>query len=357
MTDIKTRLISNPAVRKSLRSAARLPFKLLSASSALDYLYGSRSERVAILCYHGVSDLPPKLGEHRYVGTAEFEQQMQYLANKANVMPLQDLIDAIQNNEAIPPKTLAITFDDGLAHLMQTAVPVLERFGLTATFLVVTKAVDNHEPIWTDQAQWIVENHPPGQLEFEFEDSSFHLSFSSREERMASLTKVFKFGQSCGPDVLGGFISRLRQTTQPAFGSMRLFENSDIEPMSWEQVKELLSKGQSVGSHTRTHCIVSRCGPESMKDELLNSRLRIEDKIGTSCRMFAYPNGNPGNFDQTTGEILSESGYDCGLTTEFGFVTSGSQLMSLPRVGVSRSDSLGVFKAKLCGLWWNGPLS
>jgi peptidoglycan/xylan/chitin deacetylase (PgdA/CDA1 family) len=91
--------------------------------------------RVPILLYHGLG------GERSYLSVTpkRFAQQMDWLdAHEVNVLPLRDVVQAIRSHEPLPPRSLAITFDDGLKSVYTDAWPALVRHGFPATVFLVS---------------------------------------------------------------------------------------------------------------------------------------------------------------------------------------------------------------------------
>ena len=82
-----------------------------------------RSPAKVVLYYHAV-----KPGE-----IAGFENQMRYLAKLYNVVRASDILKASQNGSK---SAVAIVFDDAFESVRDNALPVLERYGLTATIAV-----------------------------------------------------------------------------------------------------------------------------------------------------------------------------------------------------------------------------
>jgi peptidoglycan/xylan/chitin deacetylase (PgdA/CDA1 family) len=103
------------------------------------------SLHVPVLVYHSIAPTHPgQRAEQRLldVDTAMFRRQMSYLAaNRYNVIPLGTLVDALQGNGSLPPRSVVITFDDGWLSQYDHALPVLEQMHFTATFFVVTLQV------------------------------------------------------------------------------------------------------------------------------------------------------------------------------------------------------------------------
>ncbi len=90
--------------------------------------------RLPILAYHGLDEArsvvstPPAL----------FARQMAWLRGAGHqVLALSDVVAAVKRKETVPPRALAITFDDGLASVYAQAWPILARYGFPATVFVV----------------------------------------------------------------------------------------------------------------------------------------------------------------------------------------------------------------------------
>ncbi len=72
----------------------------------------------------------------------ELESDLRYLRdNDFKVVPYRAIADCLEGRAALPPRAAAITFDDGLINQYQFAFPLLKRYGMTATFFVVTRRI------------------------------------------------------------------------------------------------------------------------------------------------------------------------------------------------------------------------
>lgn len=90
---------------------------------------------VSILCYHSVAggwDDPVS------VEPDDFARQCAILARSTTVVPLRGVLDRLAAGGDIPSGTTVLTFDDGFADYVEHAVPIMERYGLTATMYVVS---------------------------------------------------------------------------------------------------------------------------------------------------------------------------------------------------------------------------
>lgn len=106
--------------------------------------------KVPILMYHYISEPPADADIYRIdlsVTPNNFREQMAYLAeNGFQTIDLYDLSAAITSQIDLPPKPVIITIDDGYRDAYENAFPILQEFGLKATFFVAPEFVDQeHE--------------------------------------------------------------------------------------------------------------------------------------------------------------------------------------------------------------------
>jgi len=95
---------------------------------------------VPVLMYHSI-DYDDKMSKLS-VSPESFARQMELLhRHKYNVVGLDKVVSYIQKKEKIPPRTVAITFDDGLYNNYQYAYPVLKKYNIPATISVIIKMV------------------------------------------------------------------------------------------------------------------------------------------------------------------------------------------------------------------------
>ncbi|MFH1189436.1 MAG: polysaccharide deacetylase family protein [Candidatus Omnitrophota bacterium] len=93
-----------------------------------------------VLMYHSVdyNDKATKLS----VRPESLETHMKYFRdNRYNVVTLDKMIDYIRNKEKVPPKTVAITFDDGYYNNYKHAYPILKKYGIPATIFVIVNKI------------------------------------------------------------------------------------------------------------------------------------------------------------------------------------------------------------------------
>jgi hypothetical protein len=106
---------------------------------------------IPVLVYHHVNNTGLEFSP------ADFDKQMKFLAdNGYSTVFLDDLVAFIAGEADLPPKTVAITFDDGYLDNWVYAYPILKKYGHKATIFVITARIPdkaagyrpNLEDVW-----------------------------------------------------------------------------------------------------------------------------------------------------------------------------------------------------------------
>ena len=118
---------------------------LLQKLFSMSFLYSVAfsSHAAVILQYHHVSDNTPASTS---ISPKQFEVHLQYLKDKHfKVVPLSELIDGIKNQQPLPDKSVAITFDDAYIDVLTQAKPILDKFGFPYTIYVNPGIINRNE--------------------------------------------------------------------------------------------------------------------------------------------------------------------------------------------------------------------
>jgi peptidoglycan/xylan/chitin deacetylase (PgdA/CDA1 family) len=175
---------------------------------------------VVVLAYHKVGvdawETWFSLSEETFVA------QLEQLRN-AGWQPIdrRTFLRGLDDPASLPPRAALITFDDGYRSVLDTALPLLERFGFPAVVFVPTGFIGGTND-WEDGSQ--------------------------PQERV------------CG----------------------------------WDELLELERRGVAVESHGVTHRSLERLGPRSLEHELRASRAVLEERLGRSVELLAFPYGAGG---------------------------------------------------------------
>src|SRR5262249_13035587 len=104
-----------------------------------------------VLRYHAITDgvaEVPYATPDICLPVEVFRLQMAFVKRAYSVLALDELVERLERRSALPPRALAITFDDGYADNHRLALPVLRALGLHATLYIATAAVDGGPPPW-----------------------------------------------------------------------------------------------------------------------------------------------------------------------------------------------------------------
>lgn len=106
--------------------------------------------KIPILMYHYVRDVDKNIdpmGWRLSISPSSFDEQMEYLKeNGYTTINLKDIEDG-----KVPEKAIILTFDDGLEDFFTNALPVLQKYGFTASNAVITGMIGNKEHMTMDQ--------------------------------------------------------------------------------------------------------------------------------------------------------------------------------------------------------------
>src|SRR3989344_5825560 len=102
---------------------------------------------VPILMYHHIQ--PQSIATKKWqtalnVDTAVFEFQMAYLTNTGyTTVSLDQLALALTNHQALPPKSIVLTFDDGYEDIYTYAYPIIKKYQLKTNLMIPTGLIEN----------------------------------------------------------------------------------------------------------------------------------------------------------------------------------------------------------------------
>lgn len=107
-------------------------------------------QTVPILCYHRFGGGNSKM----VVAPDRFEQQLDWLAkNGWRVLRLSELSGFLSGRQALPPKSVVITIDDGYESVYRYAFPLLKKYGFTATLFVYSDFIGARDGLSWAQLQ------------------------------------------------------------------------------------------------------------------------------------------------------------------------------------------------------------
>ena len=116
----------------------------------------------------------------------------------------------------------------------------------------------------------------------------------------------------------------------------------ELLPMSWDQLGELAEAGWEIGSHTRSHPHLTEIGDDALRDELVESKRVVEERLGRPCATLAYPYGD---HDERVVAAAGAAGYAAAGTLPARL--HAERPLAWPRVGIYHDDDERRFKLKV----------
>jgi peptidoglycan/xylan/chitin deacetylase (PgdA/CDA1 family) len=155
---VVVRVLGSPALAEE--PDRRAPPPEISALRAAEdearpALPAPRSLEIPILVYHHV--VPGRSASVLFVPPETFEQQLKYLQdNGYRSVSFDDLADCLEYGAPLPERPVILSFDDGWENQFAYAFPLLQKYGFTATFYVVTGYIDHQNFMTVDQLKTMI---------------------------------------------------------------------------------------------------------------------------------------------------------------------------------------------------------
>jgi len=116
------------------------------------------------------------------------------------------------------------------------------------------------------------------------------------------------------------------------------------EYLTWEELRCLAAEGVVIGSHGWSHRSLGRMGPVEAREEAIRSREVLEQRLGRRVTSLAYPFGTRADFNNTTANILAETGYTTAFTSQHGAIARLDDPLTLPRIKVEGGEGRRMFR-------------
>lgn len=319
---------------------------------ALGHMRVRRPRQALILMYHRVAEAdsdPWGL----CVSPAHFAEHLGVLQQHGTCIRLKDLVHALQNGR-LPLKALVLTFDDGYADNYHNAKPLLERYGIPATFFLTTGQLGSRREFWWDELGRLLLQ--PGMLperlqltiegkahEWHLGDDACYSEESCRQHRswraweeapserhvlyLSLWEKLYELSESEKQRVL----SELR-----AWAGVHPRGRSTRRTLSTDEV---VSLGQhdliEQGAHTATHPPLALLPTDAQLREIQQSKTRLVQLLGRPVTSFSYPHGH---YTAETVSLVRQAGFTCACSTTATPIQPSSDCFQLPRMQVMDWD-------------------
>ena len=324
-------------MRRKLKRLFCFVLYVLGITPLLFRLIFKSRETALVLLYHHIR--PPESPFDPAVRPAEFEKQMQFIKKHFELVSTHELMDRIEKGaHGLRPPAL-ISFDDGYRDNLEGAYPILNFHKIPAIIFLATGSIETGEPIWTSRVDQLFRKAGSPRLSLENLPGKKIFELGDSYQRMKASYQVKKEMKDV-PDLQRQVI--LRELEEKIGGSIETQEESEM--LSWAEVRRLLEDPLiEIGSHTVTHRMLDHLMPEEIREELFESKAKIEAETGRRIDFLSYP-GN--SYNSTALRLAGEAGYRAAFAVDHGLTHFSQSRFALKRIHV-QDGSLEILLAEM----------
>ena len=336
-------------MRQILRAAKLGILSAAHRTGVLDVVRDSRwrQKRLLILGYHGVSledehEWNPEL----YMAPSTFESRLTALERGGyTVLPLAEALAALDESR-LPPRSVALTFDDGYYDFKVRALPALKSRGWPATVYLTTYYCEYNRPVFGPVCSYMLWKARHGRVlnisALTGEDRSFPLATADdREAVVWSLINAAERDHLSAreKDEVAG---RLAEHIGVDYAELRA--KRILHLMNTDEVTELAEQSVDFQLHTHRHRYPRDA--QLLRREIRDNRLRIERLTHRPALHLCYPSGR---YDHALLPCLESEQVESATTCDPGLVGSRSLRLLLPRFMDAQFVSASNFEGWLSG--------
>jgi peptidoglycan/xylan/chitin deacetylase (PgdA/CDA1 family) len=329
-------------VREAMLAAAH--------ATALNRMVGSsrwRQQRLLIWCFHGVSirdehEWNPAL----YLSVPVLRRRLELFASEGcQVLPFGEAVHRLREG-TLPPKSIALTVDDGGYDFFCRAVPVFEGYGVPALTYLSSYYSSHQLPIFGLGAGYLLwtvrQRHLPAWPEVGIDAE---IVLADAGGRASAVNRLLQHATARG---MGGAEKDLllqELASRAGADYDRLVRERLLHLMRPDEVGSVARAGFGVELHTHRHRMPVE--PEAFRTELRENRRAIEAATGARPTHFCYPSGHYG---AKYLPVLREEGVETATTCDVALASAGSPALLLPRFVDTSTKSEAVLAGWLSGV-------
>lgn len=309
-----------------LATGAFVPFRRLNRDKAL------------ILMYHRFQHEDE---DGAKTSARSFIAHLEYLKTHYRLVPLSFISEHIQTGAPLPPAIAAVTIDDGYRDAYTVAFRLLRERKIPATLFVATGFVDLECWLWTDKMRYVLSHTKAGKIEVNIGGRTLSIALEDHASRATAARQINSLLKTVPDAVKENEIMRLTASLGVEIPQL---PPAEFQPLTWDEAREMHQDGIEIGSHTRSHPILTKVDDIRLRAELCESKSRLETIFSHRIDLFCYPNGN---MDDRVRRATALAGYRCAVTVEPGLVNGNSDPLALKRFGAE--PDFAHFVQSTCG--------
>jgi peptidoglycan/xylan/chitin deacetylase (PgdA/CDA1 family) len=278
-----------------------------------------------VLMYHRFSETP----RPRRLDVAAFERHLQYLTKHFRIRPLSAVVEMLREGCPLEPRTVVLTVDDGYADFAEYAYPLLQKYEAPATLFVVTDFLQRNGWLWFDRLHYVLHATAAAHLDVRIDGTRVRCELSSATRRERAWSAVGERCMRMDAAARAGVAAQLETALEVALPATA---TADYRAMTWAEASRLDPALVDIGSHTCSHPVLSRCTQAEIEHELFASKRAIETRLLRRVHAFAYPHGEPADYDERAVAAAQAAGYACATVAHGEPLRRGADLFRLERL-------------------------
>lgn len=123
--------------------------------------------------------------------------------------------------------------------------------------------------------------------------------------------------------------------------------DNSLSLLSEDDVRNLISHGWTIGSHSLTHSQLIKLSKKDVEIECVQSKKDLEKKYGVAVNFFAYPKGV---YSKKVLNAVKKAGYSFAFSMDDDMITFRTHPHKIPRIGIDGSHWYHEFKGAITPL-------
>jgi len=287
-----------------------------------------RNQRLLILCFHGLSfDDEHHWSPGMYVSVDTFRDRLRLLReHRSHVLPLGEALQRLENG-TLPPRSVAITFDDGEYNFYRFAYPLLKEFDFPSTVYLPTYYCQNQMSVFDVTASYMMWKGSGQRVDLTGlcpEESEVEITVANARGLFQKIHRYVhaEHFSAQQKDALAAELARRLKIDYAQLTGRRVFHL-----MTPEEVAEVAKNQVSIELHTHRHRTPR--DRDLFVREIRDNREAILSITGVEPQHFCYPCGD---YTPDFFPWLRQEGVRSATTCEPGFAAAGMEPMELPRL-------------------------
>ncbi len=236
--------------------------------------------------------------------------------NKYAFISSEQLLNILNGHHPFPKRAVWITLDDGWRDNITNVIPLIIKHNIPVTFFISSGPVERDGVFWFSLVRAFKNDLP--------------LAYRNNVKKLWSVDEKKR----------SAVVEELTKIIAPPLAR---------EAMSVDDVRSISNIPLvTLGSHTVNHVITTNCTDRELKEEIIHSKLKLEQWGGRKVNLFSYPNGDHGEREK---RILQEAGITLAATTQKEPISKTTDPFLVPRFCINNDAFFPEIVCQIVGVW------